>query len=219
MTKKDIKFFFSILHITVDIYLNVPVTKNISHWFSQECYPRNMTFEICHDINASNWQPCIQCCICSQSLLINKGFPTVRQRELNTGPACGVYRHSVDADDNCIYCRHRIAWRDGYIADSSQLYRSAAFRTPQCISASIRQGWIQCWNRNLQHRVAINNKWRIPSSENLRLVALVRTDVLDESIASIIRMRRIGKLVTTLDVTSQKTAFFIVTAVKTSNLT
>jgi hypothetical protein len=70
-------------------------------------------------------------------------------------------------------------------------------------------------------------------------VALVRTDVLEELSASFIRVTRIGELGTTLSVTSnrctmqrntkflqephgitsQKTPFFIVTAVKTSNLT
>jgi hypothetical protein len=46
-------------------------------------------------------------------------------------------------------------------------------------------------------------------------VALVRTDVSEELSASFIRVTRIGELRTT----SQKTPFFIVTAVKTSNLT
>jgi hypothetical protein len=45
-------------------------------------------------------------------------------------------------------------------------------------------------------------------------VALVGTDVSEECIASIIKVTRIGELGT-----SQKTAIFIVTAVKTSNLT
>jgi hypothetical protein len=64
----------------------------------------------------------------------------------------------------------------------------------------------------------------------LRRVALVRTDVSDELSAYFIRVTRIGDLGTTLApkrrflqephcVTSQKTTFFIVTAVKTSNLT
>jgi hypothetical protein len=67
-------------------------------------------------------------------------------------------------------------------------------------------------------------------------VALVRTDVSEELSASFIRVTRIGELGTTLAVTrnrppklrflqephgltSQKTPFFIVTAMKTSNLT
>jgi hypothetical protein len=76
----------------------------------------------------------------------------------------------------------------------------------------------------------------------LRRVTLVRTDVSVEHVSSIINVRGIGELGTTLTVTSsrsslrtvppkrrflqephsvssQKTAFFIVTAVKTSNLT
>jgi hypothetical protein len=65
------------------------------------------------------------------------------------------------------------------------------------------------------------------SSGMLRRVALVRTDVSEELSASIIRVTRIGELGTTLAVTSnrrtlvtsKKTPFFIVTAVKTSNLT
>jgi hypothetical protein len=74
-------------------------------------------------------------------------------------------------------------------------------------------------------------------------VALVRTDLSEEPSASFIRVTRIGEIGTTLaatsnrrtlrrniplkrrflkephGVTSQKTPFFIVTAVKTSNLT
>jgi hypothetical protein len=63
-------------------------------------------------------------------------------------------------------------------------------------------------------------------------VALVRNDVSEELSTSIIRVTRIGELGTTLavtsnrlnatkphGVTSQKTPFFIVTAMKTSNLT
>jgi hypothetical protein len=66
-------------------------------------------------------------------------------------------------------------------------------------------------------------------------VSLVKTDVSEERIASIIRVTRSGELGKTLavisnermlwflqephGVTSQKTAFFIVTAVKTSTLT
>jgi hypothetical protein len=83
--------------------------------------------------------------------------------------------------------------------------------------------------------------WRMPSSGMLRRVAFVRTDVSEERSASVIREIRIGELGTTLaitssrrtlrrstkhrflpeppGVTSQKTAFFIVTAVKTWNLT
>jgi hypothetical protein len=69
----------------------------------------------------------------------------------------------------------------------------------------------------------------------LRRAALVRTDVSEEAIASIIRETRIGELGKMLettrdrsmlrrnstphDVTCQKTAFLIVAAVKTSNLT
>jgi hypothetical protein len=74
------------------------------------------------------------------------------------------------------------------------------------------------------------------SSEMLRRVALVRTDVSEELSASFIRVKIIGELGTTVAVTSnrhklrrntryqhgatsQKTPFFIVTAVKTSHLT
>jgi hypothetical protein len=48
----------------------------------------------------------------------------------------------------------------------------------------------------------------------LRRVALVRTDISEELSASIIKVTRIAEL----GVISQKTPFFIVTAVKTSNL-
>jgi hypothetical protein len=66
--------------------------------------------------------------------------------------------------------------------------------------------------------------WRMLSSRMLRRVAPVRTDVSQICSASIIRVTRIGEVGTTSvlkeshDVTSQKTAFLIVTAVKTSNL-
>jgi hypothetical protein len=60
-------------------------------------------------------------------------------------------------------------------------------------------------------------------------VALARTDVSEEPGASFIRVTKIGELGTTQaatsnlqephGVTTQKTPFFIVTAVKTSNLT
>jgi hypothetical protein len=67
------------------------------------------------------------------------------------------------------------------------------------------------------------------SSGMLRRVALVRTDVSEEPGASFIRVTRIGELGTIQaatnnrrmlqrNATSQKTPFFIVTAVKTSNL-
>jgi hypothetical protein len=50
----------------------------------------------------------------------------------------------------------------------------------------------------------------------IRCVALVRTDVSEELRASIIRVTRIAE---PHGATSQRTPFFIVTAVKTSNLT
>jgi hypothetical protein len=63
----------------------------------------------------------------------------------------------------------------------------------------------------------------------LRRVALVRTDVSEKISAPFIRVTRLGDLGTTVALTSnrqephgvtyQKTAFFIVIAVKTSNLT
>jgi beta-lactamase superfamily II metal-dependent hydrolase len=68
----------------------------------------------------------------------------------------------------------------------------------------------------------------MPPSGMLRRVDLLRTDVSDELRASIIRVTRTGEI-GTLAVTSnrrtlrkqtsQKTAFLIVTAVKTSNVT
>jgi hypothetical protein len=73
----------------------------------------------------------------------------------------------------------------------------------------------------------------MPSSGMLRRLALVRTDVSEERSASFIRVTGIGELETTQavtsnlrtlrrseeahGVTSQKTEFFIVTAVKTSS--
>jgi hypothetical protein len=61
------------------------------------------------------------------------------------------------------------------------------------------------------------------ASGMLYRVALVGTDVSGKVVSSNIRVKRIGEIETTLVgtniVTSQKTAFFIVTAVKTSNLT
>jgi hypothetical protein len=44
----------------------------------------------------------------------------------------------------------------------------------------------------------------MPSPAILRRVALVKTDVLEESIASIIRVTRIGELGTTLTITSNR---------------
>jgi hypothetical protein len=75
--------------------------------------------------------------------------------------------------------------------------------------------------------------WRMLSSGMLRLVTLVRTDVSVKRSASIIRVTRIVELGTggttflrkrrfvlkPHSVTSQKTAFFTVTAVKPWNLT
>jgi hypothetical protein len=56
----------------------------------------------------------------------------------------------------------------------------------------------------------------------LRCVALVRTDVSEEHRASFMRVTRIGELGTTLPTHAakkcQKTPFFIVIAVKTSNI-
>jgi hypothetical protein len=67
---------------------------------------------------------------------------------------------------------------------------------------------------------------RLVSSGMLRRVALVRTDVSEKLSASFIRVTRIGELGTTVAATinrstlrrntSQKTLFFLVTAVKTS---
>jgi hypothetical protein len=83
----------------------------------------------------------------------------------------------------------------------------------------------------------IKRTWRKASSKMLRLAALVRSDVSEELSAYINKVTRTGELGTkqaatsnrrTLcvrflqepdGVTTQKTAFFIVTAVKTSNLT
>jgi hypothetical protein len=47
----------------------------------------------------------------------------------------------------------------------------------------------------------------MPSSGMLRRVDLVRTDVSEERIASIIRVTKIGELRTTLAVTSNRRAF------------
>jgi hypothetical protein len=50
----------------------------------------------------------------------------------------------------------------------------------------------------------LKNIRRLPSSGMLRHVTLVRTDVSEENIASIIRAKRIGELGTTLAVTSNR---------------
>jgi hypothetical protein len=85
------------------------------------------------------------------------------------------------------------------------------------------------------------NSWRMPSPGMLPRVVLVRTDVSEKRSVSIVIVARIGELETTLafisnrntlgyiplkcrslqephGLTSQKTALFIVTAVKTSSL-
>jgi hypothetical protein len=62
---------------------------------------------------------------------------------------------------------------------------------------------------------------RMPSSGILRRIGLVGTDVSKKRIDSVIRVTRIGELGKTLvtaNVTSQKTEFFVITAVKTSSL-
>jgi hypothetical protein len=63
----------------------------------------------------------------------------------------------------------------------------------------------------------------MPSSGILRLEALLITDVSEELSVSVIGVTRTGELATSSetshDVTSQRTAFFIVIVVKTSNLT
>jgi hypothetical protein len=76
-----------------------------------------------------------------------------------------------------------------------------------------------------------NRLWRMPSPEILRRVAFVRADVSEERSASIISLTINGERGIMLPVnvrpflqephgvTSQKTTFFIVTAVETSNLT
>jgi hypothetical protein len=84
----------------------------------------------------------------------------------------------------------------------------------------------------MQSIAALSIVLKMPSSEMLRRVALVITDDSDEHIPSIVKLTRIGVLGITLTVcsapkrrflqdphgvTSQKTAFFIVTATKTSN--
>jgi hypothetical protein len=51
----------------------------------------------------------------------------------------------------------------------------------------------------------------------LRGATLARTDISEEHIASLIWVTRISELGTTL--ASEKTTYFVVTAVKTSNLT
>jgi hypothetical protein len=131
---------------------------------------------------------------------------------------------------------------------------SAEYRTryQQLVSCAFRSSLFCPWQETRNRKLP----WRMPSSGMLRRVALVRTDVSKETIASIVRVTRIGDLGTTLPVTSirntravvpsspglvtliietvipkrpflqqpygvtsQKTAFLIVNAVKTSNLT
>jgi hypothetical protein len=53
-----------------------------------------------------------------------------------------------------------------------------------------------CWE--------VNSTWRMASSGMLRRMVLVRTDVSEERSATIIRVTRIGELVTTLAVTSNR---------------
>jgi hypothetical protein len=85
--------------------------------------------------------------------------------------------------------------------------------------------------QNLPWSVIFDLFWRIPTSGMLRHIAFVRTNVSKERVASFIKVTRIGLmrrryvllkrrfLQEPHYVTSQKTAFLIVTAVKTWNLT
>jgi hypothetical protein len=111
--------------------------------------------------------------------------------------------------------------------------------------SSLQERWCT-WKQTVLHNHILY--WRMASSGLLRRVALVRTDVSEEPGVSLIRVTKIGELGTTQaatsnrrtlrrnwwrrqvppkcrflqephGVTTQKTPFFIVTAVKTSNLT
>jgi hypothetical protein len=67
---------------------------------------------------------------------------------------------------------------------------------------------LQNWNEVciLKHWILrkVTTSWRMPSYEMLRRVALVRTDVSEESSAFIIRVTRIGELEPMLAVTSNR---------------
>jgi hypothetical protein len=82
-------------------------------------------------------------------------------------------------------------------------------------------GWRKILYGNLSRRRTscnnLDNIRRIASSGMLRRVALVRTDVSEELTASVPPKRRFSQ--EPHGITSQKTQFFIVTVVKTSNLT
>jgi hypothetical protein len=69
-----------------------------------------------------------------------------------------------------------------------------------------RQYFMKGTNNDITHCVMFFLPWRIPSSGTLQVV-LVRTDVSEEYIASIIRVRRIYKLVTTSVLTSNWSTF------------
>jgi hypothetical protein len=98
----------------------------------------------------------------------------------------------------------------------------------------IRESQCQLLQKDEKHDLIFMRSYfirRMVSSGMLRRVAFVRTNVSEElSPSFIIRVTRIGELGTTLavtsnrrtlphGVTSQKTPFFIVTAVKTSDVT
>jgi hypothetical protein len=88
-----------------------------------------------------------------------------------------------------------------------------------------------------QNRIINNQQQKKPSSGMWRRVGVLRANVVEERVASIFRVERVHELEITLaaisrlncllvtanvdphSTTSQKTPFFIVTAVKTSNLT
>jgi hypothetical protein len=103
-----------------------------------------------------------------------------------------------------------------YTQPHDNSFRAYSMSHIQFISCEMRE--IKEFNSNYAE-TDLNNAWKMSSSGMLRRVDLVWTDVSEERITSRYIPPKRHFTQDLHSATSQKTAFFIVTAVKTSNLT